>query len=512
MTAQPDKYKTIFKDDCLSIETDVKEFANLITQDKTARVYSISAKFGIGKSFFCDKLKRVLSANGVTNAIFNVWESDFYEDPIIPILSELNALYQHKNKDRSLPTDIVNHRSLWKILASALKINGKLVVPGFGEFGAEINGQNAVAECNRQDNEKTASIYDEYLAYKTALDNLRKALKDWTRRKRKPVVLIIDELDRCRPDYAVKTLEVIKHFFNIDGLVFVLAIDEEQLENSVRCLFGTTDFDGYKRKFISNAFKMAEPDNMKFAEMLYDRSGIANVVEKFHATRHDILFPNTTELYINPMNSGYQIYTDGYHASGYEWPQSRQIITHYFAAFSSKEMFNFSLRKQEQVFDRIVLFAQSLNHSQYFSPDLVVFLACLHEYNKELFYKFKEYKKNSSVPYKDFSIELDAINPNPKDSGTNRFAKGWEKTKIIRQELLFGFLKGSKDKYNQWVFNGEPVQRDKLNLFFDYANNNQRMDKYGWPNFDTRRFVEEYFSKMEFVSRFSDQEITTSEE
>ncbi len=448
MTAKQEKIKNIFKDDCLDIASDVTEFANLITQDKTARVYSISAKFGIGKSFFCDKLKRVLSANGVTNAIFNVWESDFYEDPIIPILSELNALYQHKNKDSSLPTDIVKHRSWWKIAASAVKINGKLTIPYVGEIGAEINGQNAVDECNRQDDEKTPSIYDEYLAYKTALDGLKTALKDWTRRKRKPAVLIIDELDRCRPDYAVKTLEVIKHFFNIEGLVFVLAIDEEQLENSVRCLFGTTDFDGYKRKFISNAFKMAEPNNLKFAEMLYDRSGIEKIIQAHQLNHTAVSIPNMCERIDSFGNNGqYKIRAESlsvanaaYYGHTIIRPSSKDIITKYFASFAHKNMFDFSLRKQEQVFDRVVLFIKSLKQDYWLVPEIIVFLACLHEQqlDKNLFYKFKQRSQTSSVPYTNsFTDTLDALMPITRGVSQHYYTNGWKATESLREGINY---------------------------------------------------------------------------
>lgn len=67
-------------------------------------------------------------------------------------------------------------------------------------------------------------------------------------------------MDRCSPDYAVRTLEVLKHFFDVSGFVFVLAIDENHLKNSVKCLFGTENFEGYKRKFINNTFLLPHPD------------------------------------------------------------------------------------------------------------------------------------------------------------------------------------------------------------------------------------------------------------
>jgi len=61
----------------------------------------------------------------------------------------------------------------------------------------------------------------------------------------KPVIFVVDELDRCRPPYALELLEKIKHLFSVEGLVFVLAIDRQQLGESVRCLYGQGN--GYRQ-------------------------------------------------------------------------------------------------------------------------------------------------------------------------------------------------------------------------------------------------------------------------
>lgn len=524
MYAIPNKYKSIFKKDALGIAQDVIEFAELISNDKyrsnmSSKVYSISAGFGIGKSFFCERLNEVLQKNNVNSVIFNVWKSDFYEDPFIPILAELNKLYQNANPDSApLPDKIIKKRSWAKILSNGIKLSGRINLKTVGEISGEIDGQKMVEECNRQDGlntEQDDSIYKEYKEYEQALSELKSTIEKWLKSRRKPAVIIIDELDRCRPDYAVKTLEVIKHFFDISGLVFVLAIDEEQLENSVKCLFGTTDFDGYKRKFISNSFKLPEPDNLKFAEMLYEKSELDELIKPFHDKRHDILFPNGLETYIDESNKNGGSYIlvrqTPMDMTGYIWPQSKEIIIKYFASFAHKEMFNFSLRKQEQVFDRIILFVKSLPKAFYFSPDLVVFLACLHEYNKNLFYDFKKEVSQTQEPFHGFHVLLNKLyRENNNIVTSNKFTMGWRLTEAMRQDLLFDLNRLERTEYYapQFENTGKYTKIDKVNFFFDVANNNARMDIYGWKNFDTKSFVDDYFNKMEFVSRFSDTDKT----
>ena len=91
----------------------------------------------------------------------------------------------------------------------------------------------------------------------------------------KPLVIAIDELDRCRPSYAVELLEIAKHFFSVDGIVFVLAIDKSQLTHAIKALYGN-EFDsiGYLRRFIDLDFQLPEPDRTKFMVQLLHNAGV----------------------------------------------------------------------------------------------------------------------------------------------------------------------------------------------------------------------------------------------
>lgn len=90
--------------------------------------------------------------------------------------------------------------------------------------------------------------------------------------EKKPLIFIIDELDRCNPHYAVKTLERIKHLFNIPNIVFVLSIDKEQLSNSVRGYYGSDliNADEYLKRFIDIEYTLPDPNVDSFSKYLYD--------------------------------------------------------------------------------------------------------------------------------------------------------------------------------------------------------------------------------------------------
>jgi hypothetical protein len=70
--------------------------------------------------------------------------------------------------------------------------------------------------------------------------------------RHRKLVIVVDELDRCRPDYALSLLEIIKHFFDVPHVHFVLGVNMSELENSVKARYGAGINAGlYLQKFVT---------------------------------------------------------------------------------------------------------------------------------------------------------------------------------------------------------------------------------------------------------------------
>ena len=105
-------------------------------------------------------------------------------------------------------------------------------------------------------------------------------------KQRGPLIVIIDELDRCRPSYAVELLEVAKHLFSVDRIVFVIAVNRQELEHSIRALYGEKlDAKAYLRRFFDVDFHLPEPDREAFINDL------------FYATKIVDYFNRTEDIY-----------------------------------------------------------------------------------------------------------------------------------------------------------------------------------------------------------------------
>ena len=352
------------------------------------------------------------------------------------------------------------------------------------------------------------TIYDDYNQYQNAFMELKDSLTKWSsRQKGKPIVIIIDELDRCRPDYAVKTLEVLKHIFDIPGFVFVLAIDDEQLKNSIQTLFGNLDYEGYKKKFINNSFILPQPNRVAFTEYLYEKSGIRNYIEQLQKDKKELVF----------AVSIYNVYLCSYSYSDYgnvnkqeiaqEFNQqqtSEKIIKRYFAVYS--EFFNFSLRKMEQIFDRLTLFVKQISlGKEIFSPDLAVFLICLHEGDIKIFDRLRKIQNCSKSIWEElFETAVSSVAYQIyKDEAFSKFKKINRKiapevipvatySYLMQQGNDNRVILDNVDRFyisspDVWLF-----QHDAINTY-DVLKNR---------DFDKEQFKESYCKHIDFISNF----------
>ncbi|MEZ9178135.1 KAP family P-loop NTPase fold protein [Vibrio kanaloae] len=86
-----------------------------------------------------------------------------------------------------------------------------------------------------------------------------------------PAFVFIDELDRCRPSYAVEMLEVVKHFFELDNIVFVIATDTEQLQHAVKAVYGEGfDAQTYLGRFFRRRYSLTELSRYDFVHQIVE--------------------------------------------------------------------------------------------------------------------------------------------------------------------------------------------------------------------------------------------------
>ena len=97
--------------------------------------------------------------------------------------------------------------------------------------------------------------------------------------------MLVDELDRCRPTYAVEFLEVVKHLMTVDHVVYAFAMNRPELAHTVSSCYGP-EFDGkgYLRRFIDVDFTLPQPSRRSFIRSLFEEQ-LESLITDFD-TRH----------------------------------------------------------------------------------------------------------------------------------------------------------------------------------------------------------------------------------
>lgn len=101
------------------------------------------------------------------------------------------------------------------------------------------------------------------------------------------LLFLVDELDRCRPDYAVRVLERVKHFYNVRGVVFLIAADQAYLESAVKCVHGANlDAERYLRRMIEFFLEIPNEYSRNYVNSLWDKFNFAAVLGQGEKVQH----------------------------------------------------------------------------------------------------------------------------------------------------------------------------------------------------------------------------------
>ncbi|GKV97992.1 NTPase [Pectobacterium carotovorum subsp. carotovorum] len=217
-------------------------------------VVNLNAEWGAGKTYFIKRLYASLNKHHPCIYI-DAWKQDFSDDAFLTLFSSLiNQIeYYSGNLDRKL---IRASESIGRFTKGIVPE----VISGLLKKYAGLEDISDIA--------KTAStlMLEQHNEKLKAIVKLKKELSFWAELSFKkgynsPIFIFIDELDRCRPDYAISLLEIVKHIFSVEKFIFIISTDTEQLQHSIKRIYGE-NFDAslYLNRFFHRRFSLHAPD------------------------------------------------------------------------------------------------------------------------------------------------------------------------------------------------------------------------------------------------------------
>lgn len=280
------------KENVLDRNADLNGFCQLLSHSNSMNSIALDGRWGSGKTFFVKQCALLINAkNSLSNidkdiaesilkvakqsnsfegltdnkllaVYFDAWENDSNEDPVL-------ALIYRIVQQLDLKTDGFDLNHLAHIL---------------GTIGDAITGRpiTTVFECLNEKN-----ILDEIRKHEDLETTIKKFFEEVLFEKAEQLIIFVDELDRCRPSYAVQLLERVEHYFINDRITFVFSVNLEQLQHTIKNFYGN-DFDAcrYLDRFFELRVSLPQINMEQYYRSLklFDSNRIIDILKHIQKT------------------------------------------------------------------------------------------------------------------------------------------------------------------------------------------------------------------------------------
>lgn len=341
-----------FAEDKLSRASLAKNLTDICeTLSESGAVLALDGEWGAGKTTFVRMWRQMLEDNNYQTIYFNAWNSDFQDDPFIALMAELNNVFNTSEGFKD-------------VVVSGAKIGLKMV----GEIAKGVVKKTTGIDTDAIKSgidEAVGLCYDrmsDYQNKKVGLLEFRDKLSEFvaSHNNEKPVFFFIDELDRCNPHFAVKLLERVKHLFEVPNIIFVLAVNIDQLQYAVQGFYGSSNIDGkqYLKRFIDIEYSLPAPNLEEYCKFMFEAYDF-NSFFNHHQRR-----------------SHHDLYMEG---EMFETIAIDVIVAS-----------NLNLRMTNKIFAYTRLALNGYSLDQYVSPDLFFLLCYFKVTNRKLYDDIKE--------------------------------------------------------------------------------------------------------------------------
>lgn len=235
-----------------------------ISANKSSTCFAINGVWGCGKSFVLDmfenELEEIQSEETNSEKYFiiryNSWKYDYYEEPLVAIVASMISSIEEKTN--LFPDSLAKSKYLGILKAVGVSLLSVGADAAKAKTGIDFKKAFDVIEKGKTEGTsiyEDEHEYDVYFGFKNVLNKLADLLRNIA--EKYTIVILVDELDRCLPEYAIKVLERLHHLTeNQSNIITIVSIDKEQLLTSVKQIFGFENPEKYLAKFISFEVKL----------------------------------------------------------------------------------------------------------------------------------------------------------------------------------------------------------------------------------------------------------------
>lgn len=248
-----------------------KDMTSLVMEQNNPLTICLNGDWGTGKTFFLSRLVEQYKNAGYAAVYYDAWKEDFARDPLVAILASL--------MNSGIAQSTV--RSVWKAAKPIIASAGLRMTKRFFKNKLCINISDLTLSDAVQASEAKPDAFEEYKSLVSLRESFRKKLttmadSNW-KKTHAPLLVVIDELDRCRPLFAVELLERIKHVLGVSHIVFIIGTNRHQLEYSIKALYGEIDANEYLNRFFDLNLSIPQIRECTYLDILWSRLNIGEM-------------------------------------------------------------------------------------------------------------------------------------------------------------------------------------------------------------------------------------------
>jgi len=263
-----------FRNDALERRPTVEFLIRLIARAGGPFVLALDSPWGTGKTTLVRMLEAELKRQDFSCIYLNAWQADYVTDPLVALVSSIDRLeFGTESADASFKEHMKKVRRVTSLVAKRSPVataNASTV----GAFDLEDGIELAAARlADKSVDDIVEAFQKEGVLLEKFRAELGKAIEQLPALgKKSTLVFFVDEIDRCRPAFAIELLERIKHLFDVPNLFFVLSLDNKQLEAGVSAVYGQ-DINAaeFLRPFIDLEYAIPVIQSKQFVESLLSR-------------------------------------------------------------------------------------------------------------------------------------------------------------------------------------------------------------------------------------------------
>ena len=239
-----------FERDTFQSKKAADRLAKVVTELEGHSVIVLDGDWGSGKTTFIKQWAGLMRTEHNHGVIYlDAFQMDHHDDAFFVMLAHVLAILDRDFPDELADTLVDTAAKVLRAVPGAAKtVALKKVIPilthgilSFEDFSLDNDSPDdwIKAQLKMVENELTA------------VTKFRETLTDIVTQSQlnTPLVFVIDELDRCRPSFALNVLERMKHIFSADDICFVLVTHLDELAEMVKHAYGIRDSSRYLQKF-----------------------------------------------------------------------------------------------------------------------------------------------------------------------------------------------------------------------------------------------------------------------